>query len=211
MSPNTTELCSFLQMSLFSFPCPSSLELASHRDLLTPLKMGSGCHSSACQAETACLMTTSFSCESVRLSVPAAECSLISFLATYNHHPTSQHMDASLHAIKYIRSTVEYGIVFHSNSASTASAFLHFPFHHDVEAYKNDAIPPTAAEQSELTAYSDACWGSQLGNTSSMGNEIEMFKLCSMPGYMVIRPGGPITWSSVRQEHTSRSSCEAEV
>ncbi len=133
-----------------------------------------------------------------------------SFLATYNHHPTSQHMDAALHAIKYIRSTVEYGIAFHSNSESTASAFLHFPFHHDVEAY-NDAIPPTAAEQSELTAYSDACWGSQIGHTSSMGTKIEMFKLCSMSGYMVIRSGGPIAWSCVRQERTSRSSCEAEV
>jgi hypothetical protein len=38
-----------------------------------------------------------------------------------------------------------------------------------------------------------------------------MFKLRSMSGYMVVRAGGPIAWSSVRQERTSRSSCEAEV
>jgi hypothetical protein len=32
-----------------------------------------------------------------------------------------------------------------------------------------------------------------------------------MSGYIVLRAGGPIAWSSVRQERTSRSSCEAEV
>ncbi len=133
-----------------------------------------------------------------------------SFLAGYNHVPTQRHMDAALYAIKYIRSTVEYGIAFHSNANTSASAYVHFPFHHDIEAY-NDALPPTAAEQSELTAYSDACWGSQLGNTTLIGTQIEMFKLRSMSGYMIVRAGGPIAWASVRQERTSRSSCEAEV
>ena len=133
-----------------------------------------------------------------------------SFLAAYNHYPTQQHMDAALYAIKYVRSTVEYGIAFHSNAHIQSSAFVHFPFHHDIEAY-NDALPPTAAEHSELTAYSDACWGSQLGNIALTGKEIEMFKLRSMSGYIVLRAGGPIAWASVRQERTSRSSCEAEV
>ncbi len=112
-------------------------------------------------------------------------------------------MDAALYAIKYIRSTVEYGIAFHSNANTLASAYVHFPFDHDIEAY-NDALPPTAAEQSELTAYSDSCWGSQLGNTTLDGTQIEMFKLRSMSGYMIVRAGGPIAWASVRQERTSR-------
>ena len=38
-----------------------------------------------------------------------------------------------------------------------------------------------------------------------------MFKLRSMSGFIVICTGGPIAWSSVRQERTSRSSCKAEV
>ena len=126
-----------------------------------------------------------------------------SFLAAYNHQPTQQHMDAAIYAIKYIRHTAEYGIAFHSNTPTAASAFVHFPFHHDIEAY-NDALPPTAAEHHELTAYSDACWGSQLGNSAQVGTEIEMFKLRSMSGYMVIRAGGPIAWASVQQERTSR-------
>jgi len=135
---------------------------------------------------------------------------VVSFLGAYNHSPSSAHMDAALYAIKYLRQTVEYGIAFHSTAQVSTSGYVHFPFHHDIEAY-SDALPPTAAEKQELTAYSDACWGSQLGGSTLMGEEIEMFKLRSMSGYIVIRAGGPIAWASVRQERTSRSSCEAEV
>lgn len=44
-----------------------------------------------------------------------------------------------LYAIKYLQQTVEYGIAFHSYAATCASAFVHFPFHHDIEAC-NDAL-----------------------------------------------------------------------
>ena len=87
---------------------------------------------------------------------------------------------------------------------------MHFPFLHDIEAYK-DALPPTAAEAHQLTAYSNACWGGQFGNAIQPGTEMELFKYCSMSGYVAIRAGGPIAWASVRQERTSQSSCEAEV
>jgi transposase InsO family protein len=135
---------------------------------------------------------------------------ITSFLAAYNNNPSQGHVDAALYAIKYLRQTVDYGIAFHSKAPSATSGFIHFPFHHDLEAY-SDALPPTAAEQQDLTAYSDACWGSQLGGAVTVGEEIDMFKLRSMSGFIVIRAGGPIAWSSVRQERTSRSSCEAEV
>jgi hypothetical protein len=133
-----------------------------------------------------------------------------SFLAAYNNNPSKGHMDAAIYAIKYIRQTVDYGIAFHSSSPPLAEGFIHFPFHHDMEAF-SDALPPSAAQHSELTSYSDACWGSQLGNMEHANEEIELFKLRSMSGYIVLRAGGPIAWSSVRQQRTSRSSCEAEV
>jgi len=133
-----------------------------------------------------------------------------SFLAAHTNKPAPSHVDAALYAVRYLRSTVDFGIAYHSNASSPASAFVHFPFHHDLEAYK-DALPPTAAEHQHLTAYSDACWGSQLGSSLSPGTEINMFKLRSMSGYIVIRTGGPISWAAVRQERTSQSSCEAEV
>ena len=102
-------------------------------------------------------------------------------------------MDAALYAVKYICNTAEYGIAFHSNASIPTSAFVHYTFHHDLEAY-NDAVPPTAAEQHELTGYSDACWGSQLGSSVTPGTEIAMFKLRSMSGFVVVRAGGPIAW-----------------
>ncbi len=119
-----------------------------------------------------------------------------SFLAAYNNNPSKGHMDAAIYAIKYIRQTVDYGIAFHSASPPLAEGFIHFPFHHDMEAF-SDALPPSAAQHSELTSYSDACWGSQLGNMEHANEEIELFKLRSMSGYIVLRAGGPIAWSSV--------------
>lgn len=69
----------------------------------------------------------------------------MSFLAAYNQHPpTQQHMDAALYAVKYLRHMTEYGIAFHSNAHTSTSAYVHFPFHHDIKAY-NDALPPSAA------------------------------------------------------------------
>jgi len=62
-----------------------------------------------------------------------------------------------------------------------------------------------------LTSYSDACWGSQLGNVEAKTAEIDLFKFRSMSGYIVVRAGGPLAWSSVCQPRTSRSSCEAEI
>ena len=38
-----------------------------------------------------------------------------------------------------------------------------------------------------------------------------MFKYRSVSGYLIMRCGGPIAWKSVRQNRTSRSTCEAEV
>jgi hypothetical protein len=133
-----------------------------------------------------------------------------SFLAAYNHNPSKGHMDAAIYAIKYLRQTVDYGIAFHSAADSKASGYVHYPYSHDLEAY-SDALPPSAIEHNALTSYSDACWGSQLGNVEHSDTELELFKMRSMSGYIILRAGGPIAWSSVRQPRTSRSSCEAEI
>lgn len=133
-----------------------------------------------------------------------------SFLAAYNHNPSAEHLDAAIYAVKYLHHRVEYGIAFHSSAQPTASGYIHFPFHHDLEAY-SDALPPSAMEHNRLTSYSDACWGSQLGNVVHSELELELFKMRSMSGYVILRAGGPIAWSSVRQQRTSRSSCEAEI
>ena len=53
------------------------------------------------------------------------------FLASYRNYPHQQHYKTAICAIKYLTSTNEYGISFHSNPSSTIQAFNRFPHHHD--------------------------------------------------------------------------------
>lgn len=134
----------------------------------------------------------------------------LSFLSSYNMAPHEQHYKAAIHALKYLYSTAEYGISFHSDASSTLQSFNHFPNHHDKEAY-DDATPPSPSECHELTAYSDACWGGQFGNHVKDGTPLELFKYRSLSGYLVCKSGGPISWKAERQNRTALSSCVAEI
>ena len=62
-----------------------------------------------------------------------------SFLVAHANKPPQSHIDATLYALKYLCSTVNFGIAFHSHASMPESRYVHFPFHHDLEAYK-DAI-----------------------------------------------------------------------
>lgn len=119
-------------------------------------------------------------------------------------------MDSALYVVRYLRSTASHGIAFHSASASSTEAYVHYPFPHDAEAY-HDATPPPTDQMHLMTGFSDANLGSQIGNSVPDGVEVEMFKYRSMSGFLIMRCGGPIAWKAVRQERCSRSSCEAEI
>jgi hypothetical protein len=136
----------------------------------------------------------------------------LTFLASYNTNPSHQHYKSALHVLKYIYSTSEYGISFHSAANHTIQAFNHFPHHHDKEAY-SDATPPlpSPADCVNLTAFSDACWGGQFGNAVPDGTPLELFKYRSLSGYIICCAGGPITWKAIRQNQTANSSCVAEI
>ena len=134
----------------------------------------------------------------------------LTFLASSNTRPSHQHYKAALHVLKYLYSTSEYGISFHSNAHQTLQAFNHFPHHHDKEAY-SDASPPSPAECHQLTAFSDACWGGQFGNAVPDGTPLELYKFRSLSGYIICCAGGPIAWKAIRQHKTANSSCVAEI
>jgi hypothetical protein len=134
----------------------------------------------------------------------------LTFLASYNQGPSHGHYQAALHALKYLYSTADYGISFHSNASNTIQAFNHFPAHHDKEAY-TDATSPSPGDVQRLTSFSDACWGGQFGNAVPDGTPLELFKFRSISGFVICRSGGPISWKSIRQNRTSLSSCEAEI
>jgi hypothetical protein len=59
--------------------------------------------------------------------------------------------------------------------------------------------------------YSDACWGSQIGNAIREGIQLPLFKFCSMSGAIIFRSGGLITWKTEHQDCTSLSSCDAKI
>ena len=77
---------------------------------------------------------------------------VLTFLASYINSPHPQHCKSSVHALKYLTSTNEYGISFHSESLAKIQAFNHFPHHHDREAY-TEATTPSPSECHQLTAY----------------------------------------------------------
>ena len=89
-------------------------------------------------------------------------------------------------------------------------SYVHYPSSSDVEAY-DDAIPPKLESSNTISAYSDACWGSQLGSLVADGTLLPLFKFCSMNGGIVFKNGGPLGWLGERQERTSLNSCKAEI
>jgi hypothetical protein len=135
----------------------------------------------------------------------------LTFLASYSTNPSHQHYKSALHILKYLYSTSEYGISFHSSANKTIQAFNHFPHHHDKEAYSDATTPPSPADCPNLTAFSDPCWGGQFGNAVPDGTPLELFKFRSLSGYLICCAGGPVAWKAIRQDQTANSSCVAEI
>ncbi len=117
---------------------------------------------------------------------------------------------AALYIIHYIHSTHDYGISFTSNNVAPMHSYVHFPSSSDTEAYDN-AVPPKLGSSNTLSAYSDACWGSQSGSLMADGTLLPLFKFRSMNGGIVLKNGVPIGWLGERQDRTSLSSCKAKI
>jgi hypothetical protein len=133
-----------------------------------------------------------------------------SFLSSYSNKPAPGHMKAALYALHYVHSTYDYGITFTSSVTSPIHTYVHFPTPSDVEAY-TDAIPPSQTNCAPLTAYSDACWGSQIGYAVRDSTLLPLFKFRSMSGGVVFRQGRPLSWMTIHQDQTALSSGEAEI
>ncbi len=115
------------------------------------------------------------------------------FLSSYSNKPATGHMKAALYALHYIYSTHDYGISFTLEDMSPMHSYVHYPPSTDVKVYE-DAIPPTPTNSSTLSAYSNACWGSQIGSVVADGTLLPLFKFCSMNGGIVFKNGGPLGW-----------------
>jgi hypothetical protein len=119
-------------------------------------------------------------------------------------------MNAALYVLHYIHSTINYGFSFTSEVKAPLHTYMSFPHKSNTEAYA-DAIPPRLRDHHRLTTYSDACWGSQIGNAIREGIHLPLFKFRSMSGAILFRSGSPLTWKADRQDHTALSSRDAEI
>ena len=123
---------------------------------------------------------------------------VLTFLTSYRNYPHPQHYKASFHAIKYLTSTNEYIISFHSESSSSIQSFNKFTHHHDRVAY-TEATAPYPSEFHQLTAYCDANWGGKFGSAVEYGTTLKIFKFRSLSGFLICRSGGPIAWKTILQ------------
>jgi hypothetical protein len=91
-----------------------------------------------------------------------------SFLSSYSNKPVAGHMKVALYALHYTHSTFDFKISFTSDSMAPMHSYIHHPSSTDVEAYI-DTVPPTPTTSPTISAYSDACWGSQIGSAMAEG------------------------------------------
>jgi hypothetical protein len=119
-------------------------------------------------------------------------------------------MKSALYALHYIHSTINFGISFTSKDMAPMHSYIHYPPSTHVKAY-TDAIPPKPSTTQTITAYSNACWGSQIGRAVAEGTLLPLFKFWSMICGIFFKNSGPLGWLDKRQEHTTLSLCEAEI
>jgi hypothetical protein len=132
------------------------------------------------------------------------------FLSSYTNKPASGHMKAALYVLHYIHLAHNYGISFTSDDVAPMHSYGHYPPSSDAGAYK-DAIPPTKSSANTLTAYSDACWGSQLGSSVADGTLLPLFEFCSINGG-ISRMVAPLAGlANARIKHLSAPVNEAEI
>jgi hypothetical protein len=149
----------------------------------------------------------------------------LTFLASYSTNPSYQHYKSALHVLKYLYSTSDYGICFHSFSNPNIQVFNHFPHHHDKEAY-SDAIPPAPADCHKLTAYSDACWGGQFGNAVPDGTPLNYLNIdpspvilsvaqvvlsCGKQSDKIKQQAAPVSLKSMPHTSASTTSCPLNI
>jgi hypothetical protein len=81
---------------------------------------------------------------------------------------------------------------------------MSYPHTSDTEAYM-DTLHPKTDQHHRLTTYSNACWGSQLGNAVQEGIQLPLFKFRSMIGAIVMHSGGPVSWKADQQDRNRTS------
>lgn len=117
---------------------------------------------------------------------------MVSLLAQHQSEPSSGHLAAAHHVVRYLASTKTLGIYFTSRHRSKLEAFLHFP------------LPAM------VMSMSDANWGPQDATPLPSSFDLPLFTSRSMSAFY-INLLSPLHWISKRQKVTAASSAEVEI
>ena len=117
---------------------------------------------------------------------------VVSLFAQHQSNPSTGHLEAAKHVVKYLAGTKNLGIYFTSQRCPILESFLHFP------------LP------SHVLSMSDANWGPQDASINKSPSELPLFASRSMSAYYIDLLG-PIHWLSKHQTVMAGSSAEAEI
>ena len=123
-------------------------------------------------------------------------------LARFMTAPVKKHMTAAKHVLRYLKGTMDYGLVFMpastngatgtgtiTNSSSTTGTIDHTP---------TNALDGKAPLVHNLVAYTDASWGNDLQDRKSTTGSVIMYN------------GNTISWISKKQSTVATSTVESE-
>ncbi len=122
---------------------------------------------------------------------------IVTLLASHQAQPLQGHLNAALHVVRYLASTLDHGITFSYDANGQLQSFLHFPLLRDL-----------------LTGFSDSNWGpmdASKPKASSPPVERLPDSFKSVSGSIIMLSNGPVSWGAQRQDLTALSSCEAEI
>ena len=117
-------------------------------------------------------------------------------LSGYLHKATPSHVTATKYKIKYLKGSVNFGIMFSSENQANLKTFVKF-----------------STKFNTLLSFSDANWEPQdasVPKVSTRSRLIPLFKSRSIFRYLIWL-GGTIYWQSKRQTITAHSTTEAGV
>ena len=123
--------------------------------------------------------------------------SIVTLLAAHQASPLQGHLNAALHVVQYLASTLDNGISFTFHQKMDLNSFLHYPLPTDVP-----------------TGLSDSNWGPvDASKTKPTAKPIERNpdSFRSVSGSLIFYCNGPVSWGAQRQTLTALSSCEAEI
>ena len=112
-----------------------------------------------------------------------------------------------------------------SNILQVKMSIAYFPTQSPLQQYEYSIVyhvimimRPTQKQQklphqnaAKITAFCNANWGGQFSGAVKEGTPFELFKFCSLYGFLIFCSDGPIAWKSMHQNQTALSYCESKI